>query len=70
MNIVEVVTNPCVVCKESSLVPVVEADYLRWQVEGMLVQQAFPEMPVDQRELLVTGTHPKCWDAMWAEGDE
>ena len=68
MNIIEVRTSACVVCRKSSVVPVVESDFRSWQA-GALVQQAFPEMPVDQRELLVTGTHPECWDAMWVEED-
>jgi hypothetical protein len=34
--------------------------YREWQ-RGTYVQRAFPEMPDDRRELLVSGTHPECW---------
>lgn len=27
----------------------------------MFVQDAFPTMPADKREQLLTGTHPGCW---------
>lgn len=32
--------------------------------KNKLVQQAFPNMSADGRELLLSGTHPECWDAM------
>lgn len=32
---------------------------------GRLVQQVFPKWPADSRELLITGTHPECWDRMF-----
>jgi len=28
---------------------------------GKYVSDAFPDMPVEQRELLITGIHPECW---------
>jgi len=68
MEIVNVQTPPCVMCKQASLVPVVRSDFDRWQ-GGELIQVAFPEMPVDDRELLINGTHPECWDKMMEEGD-
>jgi hypothetical protein len=35
-------------------------------MDGKYVQDAFPEMSPDEREMLITGTHPECWDKMWA----
>ena len=67
MEIVHVQTPPCVMCKQFSLVRVVRSDFDRWQV-GELIQVAFPEMLVDDRELLINGTHPECWEKM-GEGD-
>jgi len=46
---------------------VVEEDaFKRWQA-GAFVQDAFPNMPADDREKLVTGTCGPCWDDMFSE---
>ncbi len=37
---------------------------------GELVQRVWPEMSTDERELLITGTHPACWSAMFGGSDE
>jgi hypothetical protein len=34
---------------------------------GEHIQVAWPLASADQRELVLTGTHPKCWDAMFGE---
>lgn len=59
-------TPICVHCHKSSEVTVPKLNYLRWQ-SGMYIQEAFPEMPVDQRELLQTGIHPECWKILFEE---
>lgn len=60
----KVQTPQCVVCGVKSFVEVQEDDYRRWQ-GGVLAQRAFPEMHHRDREMLITGTHPKCWDEMY-----
>lgn len=60
------VTPNCPVCKESSVVPV-KADALEAWNNGMYVQDAFPDFDAGKRELLMTGTHPECWDSLFAE---
>lgn len=65
---VTIKTHPCRWCGEAAVVVVLRDHYSRWRA-GELVQVAFPEMPADQRELLVSGTHPKCWDEMWEAPD-
>jgi hypothetical protein len=37
---------------------------------GVLIQRAFPNMTADQREMLITGTHPECWETMFADDKE
>ncbi len=63
-----VTTSPCIICSETSDLFVDLDSYLAWQ-NGMLIQDAFPELPLSERELLVTGTCAKCWDKMF-EGEE
>lgn len=62
-------TKPCPWCKETTTLQLDPTKVRRWQ-EGEFVQRVFPEMDADQRELLITGTHPKCWDLMFPEEDE
>lgn len=67
-----VATKSCVVCGEPStlhLTPEEHEAFLRWSNKELLIQQAFPKWTPAQRELLVSGTHPKCWDTLWAEDE-
>jgi uncharacterized protein YbaR (Trm112 family) len=61
---VNVRTLPCPICKKSSVLDVDEEQMERY-ANGELIQRAFPDMPPSERELLITGTHPECWDKMW-----
>lgn len=63
-------TSPCIRCNETSEL-VVDADsYTKWTVFGELIQDAFPNMTTDNRELLISGIHPACWDSMFGEEEE
>jgi len=51
---------------------VVELDaaaLLAWQ-RGALVQVAFPNLNAAERELLISGTHPRCWATLVEDDDE
>jgi hypothetical protein len=50
-----------------SLVP--EEGFHNWQ-GGELIQNALPELTADERELLISGTCPSCWDRMFGDYDE
>jgi hypothetical protein len=41
-------------------------DYNQWQ-GGKLVQDAFPYLSADEREILISGTCGPCFDAMFSE---
>jgi hypothetical protein len=66
---VKVRTWPCPWCTKTSVVEVDAESYRRWR-SGTLVQDAFPMMSLDEREMLVTGTHPACWNDMMIDMDE
>lgn len=38
--------------------------------EGILLQNAFPNLTPDQREFILTGTTPEEWDEAFPEVDE
>jgi len=58
----------CCVCGKSADIEVDNRGYIKWS-NGMLVQDAFPEMPSGIRELLISGTHPECWEELFSEDD-
>lgn len=37
--------------------------------EGKLIQEAFPELNVDQREFLLTGATPEEWEEIFGEAE-
>lgn len=58
-------TKACVVCGEKSLIELDGKKYHRWTEGGEHVQNVWPEKTADERELLITGTHPDCWNNMF-----
>jgi len=60
------VTPVCGRCDKSSVVLVPTDRFKSWQ-SGQHVQNAFPELSEVVRELLMSGTHPECWEAMFAD---
>ena len=64
------VVTACPFCGHANEVEVNEIDYLDWQ-DGMLVQNAFPYLSANEREMLISGICPTCWEKMFPpEEDE
>ena len=57
-------TRTCCVCKKGGSVKVKRAELDNWN-GGMMAQEAFPDMSADDREQLISGTHPKCWEKLF-----
>ena len=66
---IEVKTRPCCVCGKSDIKTLNREAVNRWQ-GGENIERAFPEMGAGERELLITGTHPDCWDKLFPEEEE
>ena len=58
----------CMVCKEETGITVDRDEYARWR-GGELIQNVWPDLDTDVRELYISGTHPVCWDT-FAPDDE
>ena len=56
----------CPMCKKENSVTVEKADYQRWSA-GALIQNAFPYLKPDEREILQSGTCPTCWDELFKD---
>lgn len=63
---VKISTPACWHCRIGSVIIVARAGAMRWQ-RGTLVQDAFPNLTADEREHLLNGIHPACWQEMFAE---
>jgi len=61
---------PCIHCHQFRPVILDGSEYFAYFNRGIPVAQAFPTLSLDQRELLITGTHPQCWDALFADEDD
>jgi hypothetical protein len=48
--------------------PVTAEQLLRW-ADNELIQNVFPELTIDQREFLMTGTTPEEWDRYLSPGE-
>ena len=62
-----ITTPPCPRCGERGEVPCEFPQQYYYWLDGMFVQDAFPNMTIDQREQLISGYHPDCWNQMVAE---
>ncbi len=63
------VTKACIQCGLASEVELDAAKVARYEA-GEHVQAVWPDMPADQREMLITGTHPACWDQLFSDDEE
>lgn len=59
----------CPLCGATNRVIVFDADCDRW-IDGELVQNAFPYLTADERELLVSGLCFKCQNDVFGSDDE
>jgi hypothetical protein len=41
----------------------------KWK-DGALIQDAFPEVDKETRELIISGTHPACWQKMFGDAED
>lgn len=71
INLKEVcIVTACPICGRGNEVWANEEDYFDWSFDGVLVQNAFPYLSADEREMLISGICPECWKKMWGDDDE
>lgn len=66
---VQYTTKPCPVCGETSVLTVSDYALRRWKAGG-LIQNCFPDMPLNKRELMISGTHDSCWEKLFPVGED
>jgi hypothetical protein len=64
------VTSPeCQVCHQIGYIDAPEEGVERWK-KGELIQSALPMLTANEREQLVSGLHPRCWDALMGPDED
>lgn len=67
-------TPICTVCGKLSVVEIpVEklSDVVRWRArKDRNIQEILPDLTADDRELLISGTHPACWDELFGKEED
>ena len=56
----------CPQCGKPHTIEVKSKDYYEYKL-GKHVQEAFPYLSADEREMLLTGLCKKCWDKLFEE---
>lgn len=65
------IRNVCPFCHDYNLILLDGAEYFNHFQRGEYIQVAFPSLTSDERELILNGTHPECWDEyMGSDNDE
>jgi hypothetical protein len=62
-------TKTCTVCGEYEVWSLDRKAVENWQ-GGEYIQNAFPDMSAEDRELLISGTHPACWSKLFGEDSD
>jgi len=70
VNLVTVTTPTCFVCGNNGTVDVPESEYLLWTVTHGPIQECLTSVSVDDREMLISGTHPSCWTLLYGDDNE
>ena len=63
------VVTRCPFCGKGHEIEVNEMDYLDWQ-DGEHAQNAFPYLSANEREMLISGICPNCWDKMFEQEED
>mgnify|MGYP006928359397 CR=1 FL=1 len=66
MNVIKI----CPMCGVENNIKCSASKYADWKYGGVLIQHAFPDMPLDDREVLMTGICPPCYSSLGGEEDE
>ena len=57
----------CVECGKQATLMISKAQLVKW-LEGDYIQVAMPQLSADDRELIISGTHPKCFEELFGDG--
>jgi hypothetical protein len=65
----ETICKRCFHCGETSFIQLNVSDLNSYQ-SGLYAQDAFPYLTAEQREIIISGTHPECWNELFGKDEE
>jgi hypothetical protein len=68
-NYTAFVSLPCIGCGNRQML-ILEADKVERYYAGAHVQDIWPELDADTRELIMTGTCPECWNKFFDDKED
>lgn len=63
------IQRTCPKCGKLQVIEVEDSQYHRWMA-GENIQIAFSNLTPDQREILMSGICPECWEKIFPPDDE
>jgi hypothetical protein len=66
----DAIVKSCMHCGKDTFIKITEEQYNRWINNREYVQDIFPQLDKEQREQMISGTHPKCWNEMFGSLEE
>ena len=65
----ETINKRCFHCGDTSFIQLNISDLNRYQ-SGSYAQDAFPYLTAEQQEIIISGTHPECWNELFGKDEE
>jgi len=62
-------STACFVCRQQTVLRLLQDDLAKFQ-RGVHVQDAFPYLDANEREMVLTGIHSSCWDSMFTDNGD
>jgi len=62
-------TKQCIFCGKIVLINVNRSDLQDYQNSGKLIQNAFPYLTADEREIMISGVCGECFDKVFSEDE-
>lgn len=69
-GLVTVITHNCPGCMHPGRVPDLDPEKVNRWLAGEHIQDVMPELSADTRELLISGVHGDCFDAMFPPDED
>ena len=63
------IVRDCTFCGKGAVTVVPAQGLWDWE-HGTFAQNAFPNLTASEREQVMTGTHPECWDKFMSDPEE
>lgn len=65
----DAVIRRCMHCDGVTFYKITKEQYQGWVENRKFIQELFPEIGKEDREQMISGTHPECWIEMFGEAE-